>query len=70
MQELIDRLKKEANLTAEQAQRVIETVKDYIKEKYPMLEGAVENVFKEAKASGEDLLDGLKGKVEGFFKQH
>lgn len=67
MQELIDRLKEKAGITSEQAQQALEAVKDYIKEKFPMLEGAVENIFNEGKAKGEDLLDGLKDKVGGFF---
>jgi hypothetical protein len=45
MQELIDRLKSEAGLTEEQAQKVIETIKNFVVEKYPMLEGAVKNIF-------------------------
>ncbi len=39
--ELVDRLKSEANLTDEQAQNVLETLKNFIVEKYPMLQGAV-----------------------------
>ena len=35
----------ECNLTEEQARKVIATVKDYVVEKFPMLEGAVNNVF-------------------------
>ena len=45
MQELIDKLKTEANLTDEQAKKAIETIKNFVVEKYPMLEGAVNNVF-------------------------
>jgi nucleoid DNA-binding protein len=45
MQELIDKLKAEANLTDEQAKQAISTIKNYIVEKFPMLEGAVNNVF-------------------------
>jgi nucleoid DNA-binding protein len=45
MQELIDKLKAEAGLTDEQAKKAIETVKGYVIEKFPMLEGAVSNVF-------------------------
>lgn len=45
MQELIDRLKSEAGLTDEQAQKVLETIKNFVVEKYPMLEGAVKNIF-------------------------
>ena len=45
MQELIDRLKTEAGLTEEQAKQAIVTIKNFVIEKYPMLEGAVNNVF-------------------------
>jgi hypothetical protein len=45
MQELIEKLKTEAGLTDEQAKKTIETIKNFVIEKYPMLEGAVSNVF-------------------------
>lgn len=45
MQELIDRLKTEAGLTDEQARQAIATLKNYVIEKFPMLEGAVNNIF-------------------------
>ncbi len=45
MQELIDKLKAEANLTDEQAKQAITSIKSYIVEKFPMLEMAVNNVF-------------------------
>ena len=44
--ELVDKLKSEVGLSYEQAQKVIETIKDFVIEKYPMLSGAVNNVFK------------------------
>lgn len=45
MQELIDKLKQEAGLTEEQAKLAIATIKNFVVEKFPMLEGAVNNVF-------------------------
>jgi len=45
MQELIDKLKTEAGLTDEQAKQAIKTIKNFVVEKFPMLEGAVNNVF-------------------------
>jgi len=45
MKELIEKLKVEAGLTDEQAQKALQTIKDYVVEKFPMLEGAVNNVF-------------------------
>ena len=46
MKELIDRLVKEANITPEQASKTIESLSAYIKEKFPMLAGAVDKLFK------------------------
>ncbi|HEX2607997.1 MAG TPA: hypothetical protein VHK91_11480 [Flavisolibacter sp.] len=44
--ELIDKLKSQAGLNDEQAQQVIETIKNFVVDKYPMLSGAVNNLFK------------------------
>jgi hypothetical protein len=43
--ELIEKLKTQAGLSEEQAQKVIETIKNFVSDKYPMLRGAVENMF-------------------------
>lgn len=45
MQELINKLTTEVGLTEEQAKKAIETIKNFVVEKFPMLEGAVSNVF-------------------------
>ena len=45
MQELIDKLKSEAGLTEEQAKQAIETIKTFVVEKFPMLEGAIGGLF-------------------------
>jgi len=45
MQELIDKLKAEAGLNDEQAKKAIATIKNFVVEKFPMLEGAIDNVF-------------------------
>ena len=45
MQELINKLKAEAGLTDEQATKALSTIKNYIVEKFPMLEGMVGNFF-------------------------
>jgi hypothetical protein len=69
MQELIDRLTAKAGITPEQAQQAIEAVKEFVKEKFPMLEGAVESIFTAGSSQGgEDLLGGLESKLGGFFK--
>lgn len=46
MNELIERLTTQANLTPEQAQKAVETIAGYVKEKFPMLGGAVDQIFK------------------------
>lgn len=43
--ELAERLKTEAGLTDEQAQKTLESIKNFIVEKYPMLQGAVSSMF-------------------------
>lgn len=45
MQELVDKLKTEVGLTEEQAKQAIETIRNFVIEKFPMLEGAVGNLF-------------------------
>jgi nucleoid DNA-binding protein len=45
MQELIDKLKSEAGLTEEQAKKAIETIRNFVVDKFPMLEGAIGNLF-------------------------
>lgn len=45
MQELVDKLKAEAGLTDEQAKKAIESIKNFVVEKFPMLEGAVGSLF-------------------------
>ena len=45
MQELIEKLKADAGLTDEQARKAVETIKNYVVEKFPMLEGAVGSLF-------------------------
>jgi hypothetical protein len=45
MDELIDKLVAEAGLTPEQAAKSLQVVVDFVKEKFPMLGGAVDNIF-------------------------
>lgn len=45
MTELVEKLKGQANLSDEQATKVIDTIKEFVLEKYPMLSGAVNNIF-------------------------
>jgi hypothetical protein len=58
MQELIDKLIKEAGLTDKQAWQAITIVKDFAKSKFPMFGGAIDKAFaKHAKTEEEDYLD-------------
>ncbi|MCY7423246.1 MAG: hypothetical protein LH478_16055 [Chitinophagaceae bacterium] len=50
MNELIERLTSEANITPEQAKKAIESIANFVKEKFPMLGGAVDQIF----TSGEN----------------
>ncbi|HMG68161.1 MAG TPA: hypothetical protein VK588_10755 [Chitinophagaceae bacterium] len=45
MEELIEKLKAETGITDEQAKKAIETIKTFVVEKFPMLEGAIGNLF-------------------------
>ena len=45
MEELIEKLQSEAGITEEQAKKALAAVKNYVVEKFPMLEGAVGNLF-------------------------
>lgn len=56
MQELINRLKENAGISEEQATKALETIKDFVKEKFPMLAGAVDNMFGSSDSSEDDGL--------------
>lgn len=43
--ELVDRLKSQVGLSDDQASKVVDTIKNFVVEKYPMLQGAVSNIF-------------------------
>jgi hypothetical protein len=48
MHELITRLTETAGITTDQATKALETIKDFVKEKFPMMAGAVDNLFASA----------------------
>jgi hypothetical protein len=50
MQELINRLIEKTGISADQATKSIDTIKEFVKEKFPMLGGAVDNMFASAAA--------------------
>ena len=54
MQELITRLTQNAGITEEQAAKALETIKDFVKEKFPMLGGAVDNMFAASSSDSDD----------------
>lgn len=57
MEELINKLTANAGITPEQAIKVLETVKDYVKEKFPVMAGAVDKLFEgNDKKEDEDYL--------------
>ncbi len=45
MEELISRLTEKAGITADQATKAIDTLKEFVKEKFPMMAGAVDNLL-------------------------
>ncbi len=51
MQELITRLVQKAGITTEQAATAVETIKEFVKDKFPMMSGAVDNLFAESAAA-------------------
>jgi hypothetical protein len=45
MEELIQKLQQVHGLSAEQSQKILGTIADYLKEKFPMVGGAIDNLF-------------------------
>jgi hypothetical protein len=65
MQELIQKIQNEHGLTAEQAHGILNTIKDFVKEKFPMIGGAIDNVFpaqfNEQEGTDTDVAQALAG---------
>ena len=57
MKELIDRIMANAQITWPQAEKALETVKDFVKEKFPMMAGAVDNLFDQAAKKEDDFME-------------
>ncbi len=58
MKELIDQLKKEADISESQALEAIRIIKEYAKKKLPLFGGAIDKLFdKYAPRQEEDFLD-------------
>jgi hypothetical protein len=45
MQELISKITEKAGISAEQATKALDTIKEFVKEKFPMMAGAVDNLL-------------------------
>ena len=45
MEELIQKLQTNHGLSAEESHKVLSTIADYLKEKFPMVGGAIDNLF-------------------------
>ena len=57
MEELVNKISNSAGITAEQSLKALEAVKDYVKEKFPMMAGAVDKLFEGGdKKQEEDYL--------------
>jgi len=52
MNELITRLTNKAGISAEQAAKTIETIREFAKEKFPMMSGAIDNILSGNEAAG------------------
>lgn len=63
MNEIVQRVAAHAGISNEQAQKALEAVAGFVKEKFPMLEGAVENMFK---SGGDDQGSSGLGNLGGF----
>lgn len=65
MNEMIERLTQQANLTPEQAQKALTTIAEFVKEKFPMLGGAVDQMFTTGGSDDTDKPGGTSG-LGGF----
>jgi hypothetical protein len=57
MNELIEKIASQAGITPEQALKTLDVIKDFVKEKFPMLGGAVDNIFQSPADSTNDPFD-------------
>lgn len=61
MNEIIERLTQQAGLTPEQAQKAVEAIAGFVKEKFPMLGGAVDQIFTSGDSDGGSNSGGFGG---------
>lgn len=58
MKELIEELRKELNLSEDQALKAIQIIKEFAKKKLPLFSGAIDKLFdKYAPKQEEDFMD-------------
>ena len=74
MEELISKLQENHGLTAEQSYGILNTIKEFIKEKFPMVGGAIDNLLpsdKNPKTAAGDAgsTDGPATKGGSFFDE-
>ena len=56
MEELVNKIMTSAGISAEQSMKALEAVKDYVKDKFPMMAGAVDKLFEGGDKKEEDYL--------------
>ena len=57
MEELVNKIMADAGISADQSIKALEAVKDYVKDKFPMMAGAVDKLFESGdKKEEEDYL--------------
>ena len=55
MQELIKKIMENAEISAGQTMKALETIKDYVKEQFPMMGDAVDKLFEGAGGDAPDM---------------
>lgn len=74
MEDLLKQLQEKHGLSADQSNGILSTITSFLKEKFPMLEGAISNFFPEhgssggqqsTDASGGSLLDKISDFIPG-----
>ena len=66
MQELIKKIMENADISAGQTMKVLETIKDYVKEQFPMMGDAVDKLFEGAGGS-ESNAPGMHADKEDYI---
>lgn len=68
MQELISRICQKTGITPQQAESAVVTIKDFLKEKAPMIAGTVDNFFDKADSVVPDITEvPVQSKADGIL---